>query len=408
MKIQNLVALVLPLLLASCSANTPEPKADTPKPTGTLNSTTEINTPAGANSGEPNLHTSASGKTYLTWIERNDSGQASVKFSMKTADGWSEPRVVAQSYNMFVNWADVPSLLELAGGVLAAHWQVSFADADEGYNVNVAISKDEGKTWSKPVTPHRDGKKGEHGFVSLSAAPGDKGVSILWLDPRKLKDEEGDVALMQTTIALDGKLGSELEVDPRVCECCQPTAIPMAGGLLAVYRDRSAEEIRDVVVSRFDGTKWSEPTTVGVDNWMILACPIQGPAISAAGENVAVAWFTAANDKPKVQVAVSKDGGKTFGPAVQVDDGNPIGRVDVVALDSGGAVVTWIENVAQAGEVRAREVGSGGEKLDARTVAKTSLGNASGFPKVERNGSEFVFAWTDSEAGKVKTAVGKP
>ena len=408
MKNRNVAVLFLPLLLASCAGSNPEPKADQPKPAGALNSITETNVSTGSGSGEPNLHTGPSGKTYLTWIERNNTGQSSVKFSVKTAEGWSEPGVIAQSYNMFVNWADVPSLVELPGGVLAAHWQVSLPDADEGYNVSVAISKDEGKTWSKPVTPHRDGKKGEHGFVSLSQAPGDKGVSILWLDPRKLKDEEGDVALMQTTVALDGKLGSELEVDPRVCECCQPTAIPVPGGLLAVYRDRSPEEIRDIVVSRFDGNKWSEPTTVGVDNWKILACPIQGPAISMAGQNVAVAWFTAANDKPKVQVAVSKDGGKTFGSAVQVDDGNPIGRVDVVALDSGGAIVTWIENVAQAGEVRVREVGASGEKLDARTVAKTSLGNASGFPKIERSGSEFVFAWTDTEAGKVRTAVGKP
>jgi hypothetical protein len=140
---------------------------------------------------------------------------------------------------------------------------------------------------------------------------------------------------------------------------------------------------------------------------MISACPIQGPAIAMAGEKAAVAWFTAANDKPKVQVALSADGGKTFGPAVQVDDGNPLGRVDVAALDSGGAIVTWIENVANSGRVRAREVSATGEKSEAVTVAETSLGNSSGFPKIERSGNEFVFAWTDSDAGKVKTAVGK-
>jgi hypothetical protein len=407
MKTRSVVPLVLALLLSCCAPNSPEKtRAPEPAPAGSFNSITEIDAPTGSNSGEPNLSTGPSGKTYLSWIEK-DAGQTSVKFSVKTTEGWSEPRVIAQNYNMFVNWADVPSLLELPGGALAAHWQVSLPDADEGYNVNVAISKDEGKTWSKPVTPHRDGKKGEHGFVSLSAAA-DKGVSILWLDPRKLKDEEGDVALMQTTIALDGKLGTELEVDPRVCECCQPTAMPVAGGMLAVYRDRSPDEIRDIVITRFDGSKWSEPMTVADDKWMISACPIQGPAISMSGENVVVAWFTAANDKPKVQVALSKDGGKTFGSPVQVDDGNSLGRVDVVSLDSGGAVVTWIENVAGKGEVRAREVTASGEKRAARTVAKTSLGNASGFPKIERSGNELVFAWTDTDGGKVRTAIGKP
>ena len=108
--------------------------------------------------------------------------------------------------------------------------------------------------------------------------------------------------------------------------------------------DRSKEEIRDIVITRFDGKEWSAPKTIFDDRWQISACPIQGPAISAAGDHIAVAWFTGADDKPKVQVALSADGGKTFGAPVQIDEGDPIGRVDVVALESGGAVVTWIEH----------------------------------------------------------------
>lgn len=373
-----------------------------------LGSITEVEAPAPQSSGQPNLSIGPGGKIYLSWIETSDDRQASLKFATKTEQGWSESRTVAQSYNMFRNWADVPSLFELSGGVLAAHWQVSSSDADEGYSVNVAISKDEGKTWSAPLTPHRDGGKGEHGFVSLAPAPANNGVSVVWLDPRKLKDEAGDVALMQTNVSLDGTLGGESEIDPRVCECCQPTVIPISGGMLAVYRDRSADEIRDIVISRFDGSKWSEPKTVFDDKWQVYACPIQGPAISALGNNVAVAWYTGANDKEKVQVALSKDGGITFGAPTTVDDGNPIGRVDIAALESGGAVVTWIEHTDNGGEVRARQVGSGGQKHEAHTVTKISVGNASGYPRIERNGKEFVFAWTDTEGGRIRTAVGKP
>ena len=373
-----------------------------------LGSITEVMAPPPEDSAQPNLSLGPGGKIYLSWIEASADRQASLKFATKTPQGWSEPQTVAQSYNMFRNYADVPSLLELGGGVLAAHWQVSSSDADEGYSVNVAMSKDDGKTWSAPVTPHRDGKKGEHGFVSMTSAPGNNAVSVIWLDPRKLKDEEGDVALMRTNISLDGTLGEESEIDPRVCECCQPTAIPVAGGMLAVYRDRSADEIRDVVVSRFDGSKWSEPKTVFDDKWQIYACPIQGPAIAAAGDNIAVAWFTGANDKPKVQVVLSKDGGKTFGVPVQIDDGNPIGRVDVVALESGGAVVTWIEHATSGAEIRARQVNPDGQKHDAHLVAKTTVGNAGGFPRVERSGNELVFAWTDTEAHRVRTAIAKP
>lgn len=386
------------VLLSGCTSRNTDP----------IGSITELMAPAPENSGEPNLSVGGSGKAYLTWIETADDNKASLKFASKTPEGWSEARTVAQSYNMFKNWADVPSLSELSAGVLAAHWQVSSADADEGYSVNVAVSQDEGKTWGKPVTPHRDGSKGEHGFVSMTPSPATNGVSVIWLDSRKLKGDEGDVALMRTNIGVDGTLGDESEIDPRVCECCQPTAIPVSGGMLAVYRDRTPDEIRDIVISRFDGSKWSEPKTVFDDKWKIFACPIQGPAIAAAGDNIAVAWFTAANDKPRVQAAFSKDGGKTFGAPVQVDDGNPIGRVDIAALENGNAVVSWIEHSTNGGEIRARHVGSDGKKNDAHTVAKTSVGNASGFPRLERIGNEFVFAWTDTDAHRVRTAIGKP
>jgi hypothetical protein len=41
--------------------------------------------------------------------------------------------------------------------------------------------------------------------------------------------------------------------------------IAVPGGMLAVYRDRSPE-IRDIVIARFDGSKWSEPMKVAEDN----------------------------------------------------------------------------------------------------------------------------------------------
>jgi hypothetical protein len=410
MKTLRIVPVLLSLfLLVSCSAG--DKPAENAKPAGpsdadAIKSVEEVKSPAPTSSGEPNLTAGANGKTYLSWIESDDKGASFVKFSVKTAQGWSEARTIAKSFNMFTNWADFPSMLELPDGSLAAHWQETQPDADEGYSIKVALSKDEGKTWSKPVTPHRDGPKGEHGFVSI--APAEKGVSVIWLDSRKAKSEGDDYALMQTTIGLDGKLSSESEVDPRVCECCQPTAIAMPGGLLAVYRDRTKDEIRDIVVSRFEGGKWSEPKTVFDDKWMINACPIQGPAVSNSGENVAVAWFTAPNDKAKIQVALSKDGGKTFAAPVQVDDGDPVGRVGVATLDSGGAIVTSIEKTKDGAEVRARYVNAGGEKHPAHKVATSSVATSSGFPRIKRSGADVVVAWTDTEAGQVKTAVLKP
>ena len=385
-------ALAAVLLLSGCASG------------GALRSIEDVSSPANGESGQPNLAVGTQGGMYLTWIEVSNSGMKSLRFATKTAEGWSEPRTVASSDALFVNWADFPSLLELSDGSLAAHW-LSTVPGRGGYDVSVAISRDKGETWSAPVTPHRDATPTEHGFVSL--APASDGVAVIWLDSRKLDKGTDDVSLMSTSVSLDGKVGAETEIDPRVCECCQPSSVAVPDGFLTVYRDRSNEEIRDIVITRFDGKEWSAPKTIFDDHWTIEACPIQGPAISASGDHIAVAWFTGANDKPKVQAALSSDGGKTFGAPVQIDEGDPIGRVDVVALDSGGAVVTWIEHSKRGGEVRARELTAGGQALAAITVGATSVGNASGFPRVERAGDSIVFAWTDTDKRQIRTAVAR-
>ena len=44
--------------------------------------------------------------------------------------------------------------------------------------------------------PHHDGKKRQHGFVSLLPAPDGK-LAAIWLDGRNMaSEEEGDMALM--------------------------------------------------------------------------------------------------------------------------------------------------------------------------------------------------------------------
>jgi hypothetical protein len=70
--------------------------------------------PAGPNSGQPQLSRSANG-LLLSWIEE-DGRKATLRFSERTAAGWSAPRDVASGGDWFVNWADAPPVLRLANG----------------------------------------------------------------------------------------------------------------------------------------------------------------------------------------------------------------------------------------------------------------------------------------------------
>ena len=390
MKLPSSAALVSLIVTAAVVLTSCRRRAE-PTPGESLR---EITSPAGPDSGQPNLATGPAGETYLSWIETTETGSPALRFAVRKEQQWSQVQTIVQGDELLVNWADYPSLLPLEGGLLAAHWMTLVPDR-EGYNVNVAFSRDGGRTWSKPVVPHRDGTPTEHGFVSLAPAPGG-GVGVIWLDSRKLSKAGGsaEVAMMYTNVSPDGKLGPEVPLDGRVCECCQPSAVRTANGILAVYRDRSENEIRDISIVRFDGKRWSEPKTVFEDRWEIYACPINGPAIASHENYVAVAWFTAPNDKPKVQLAFSTDGGNTFGPPIQIDNGHPMGRVDVVALDSRGAVVTWLELGDQEAEVRARRVEQDGTRYPSLAVGITSSGT---FPRTERNGETALFAWTSTK-----------
>jgi hypothetical protein len=369
-----------------------------------------IDSPARAGSAEPNLHAAPDGRLFLSWIEQAGDRRHALRFAVRKAGRWSAPATIAEGDNWFVNWADFPSIIALADGTIAAHWLVKSAKDTYAYDVHVARSTDGGKSWSKPLVPHRDGTHTEHGFVSLLPWTSG-GVAAAWLDGRKFKTSEGDhhghgsstneMTLRFTVIGARGQLSDEPLLDDRVCECCQTSAALTSEGAVVAYRDRSKEEIRDISVVRFHKGRWSEPATVHADGWRIEGCPVNGPSVAALGRRVAVAWFTAANDTARVNLAFSSDAAASFNKPVQIDDGSPLGRVDVEMLSDGSAIVCWLERTATGAEIRARRVWADGSRGEAVIVAASSAARASGFPRMARLGNEVFFAWTQSDKPSV-------
>ena len=365
--------------------------------------------PAGLGSAQPQLTVSPRG-VLLSWIERAGD-VSSLKFAERTKDGWSAVRTVSTGRDWFVNWADVPSVLRLGDGSLYGHWlQKSGADT-YAYDVRLARSTDDGRTWGASFAPHADGTKTEHGFASLYQMPGSGGLGVIWLDGRAMKSGHGgehgggDMSVRSATFDKAGTKLTEGQVDLRVCECCPTTAAVTAEGPIVAYRDRSDTEIRDIYVSRFVAGKWSDPAPVHRDNWQIAACPVNGPALSADGKAVALAWFTAKGDEGHTFIAFSSDSGRTFGKPIRLDDSSALGRVDAALLSDGSAMATWIEFADGKAQFRMRRVTPNGERGQATTVAGLSANRASGYPRMARFGDELIFAWTESGTpSSVKTA----
>jgi hypothetical protein len=369
-----------------------------------------IASPAAPDSAQPQLSVSGKG-AILSWIERAGA-RATLKFAERTPSGWSQATAVASGDDWFVNWADVPSVVRLADGTLAAHWlQKSGADT-YAYDVRLSLSKDNGRTWGDSFKPHDDGTKTEHGFASLFQMPG-AGLGLVWLDGRDMKADKsghasGNMALRFAAYDSAGTRIADQVVDARVCECCPTSAVVTSTGPLVAYRDNGAEDVRDIQLSRRENGTWSAPAPVHRDEWKIPACPVNGPALSAQGRDVAIAWFTAKGDQPHAFVAFSSDAGRSFGAPIRLDDASSLGRVDVELLPDGSAAASYIEFTEQRAQFRIRRVERSGARSDALTVSAIDGGRTSGYPRLARDGNQLLFAWIEREATpRVRTAAGR-
>ncbi len=205
-------------------------------------------------------------------------------------------------------------------------------------------------------------------------------------------------------------------IDAKVCECCPTAAAVTSEGIIAAYRNRSDDEIRDNYITRLVSGTWTTPQAVFNDNWKIAACPVNGPALSANGSLVAMAWFTAKNDQGQAFAAFSRDAGRTFSRPIRIDDGGTLGRVDLELLPDGSALATWIEFANEpvspkpsggGGQFRARRIEANGTRSAPVTIAGIAGSRSSGYPRAAAANGEVVFAWTESAEGgglQVRTA----
>jgi hypothetical protein len=338
---------------------------------------------------------------FLSWLQESQDGGHDLLLASLAGDTWSTPQVVAHSNTFFVNWADYPSVVVDAAGVLWAHWLQRGEAGGYDYGIRVARSEDGGTTWSEPWTPHEDGTPTEHGFVSI--LPTGDGVALTWLDGRKYavgadgSEPTREMTVRHRVVNGQGTPAAEELLDGRACDCCQTDAAMAAAGPVVVYRNRSEEEIRDIYITRRTEDGWTEGVPVNEDGWHIAGCPVNGPAVGARGEDVAVTWFTGAHDEPRVKIAFSHDGGATFAAPMVLDGGNPVGRVDLAMQEDGSALVTWLEDAGDGnGEIRLRRVTATEGVSDAFTVAVSASGRGSGFPRmIQLAGGDLIVAWTD-------------
>lgn len=361
-----------------------------------------LSNPTKIDSQTPRLFSSAA-TLYMSWVTFKDDLDY-LYYSSYTGNTWSTPEVIASGNTWFTNWADFPAIAQNNGSLLSSYLQKS-DKAAYSYDVKLNYKNRDSTSWKKNFLLHTDGTKTEHGFVSMIAANNQDEFFVTWLDGRNTIESDptdhengnhsgpGAMTLRGAMVDIQGNVINSKELDHRICDCCQTSAAMTLNGPVVLYRDRTHEEIRDISIVRWQADNtWSAPKTIHTDNWQIAGCPVNGPAVAAFEKNLAVAWFTAANEIPKVQVVFSSNNGETFGKPIHINTQETLGRVDIVALNNTEAVVSWMErDINDIAYVQIAKITNSGEKGPTITLTKTNAGRASGFPQIELlNGSIYA------------------
>jgi len=357
---------------------------------------TRLPSPAPANSSLSRVVADESGEIYLSWVSQ-DAEQATLAFARLTSEGWDAAKVISEGRDWFVNWADFPVLSVDSSGMVA-HWLQMSATGTYDYEIRARFYAQDKATWTEARTIHTDGISAEHGFVSM--LPLNDGTTLIsWLDGRETVHSEppGAMTLRAGIFDKSGANVSEWELDHRVCDCCQTSSAMTENGPIIVYRDRSQQEVRDIYATRLVDGAWTLPQAIYNDNWQIAGCPVNGPSVAAMNKRVAVAWFNAKDDVPKIQLVLSTDSGLSFSEPIVVESPNTNGRVDTTILDSGNIIVSWMDTVGEA-KIMLSRYDINGELLSTTEVAGSSPSRRSGFPIIEAVGNSVYVTWTDIDA----------
>lgn len=369
---------------------------------------TASDNPAASNSRYPFLY-SNSDSVYMSWITQHKDDTFSLNFASYKNQTWSKSNTIAQDSSWFVNWADYPSIIADQNGPLAAHWLKKRPGGTYAYDVAISTVGSK-KSWSQPLTPHFDSTATEHGFVSI--IPWNKDTILaVWLDGRETANRSDEeyynldyaMTLRGALIGVDGIVKQRFLIDDSVCDCCQTSLIKTTNGAMVAYRNRTNNEIRDIYVSRFTGSQWTEPQVVYNDNWKIGGCPVNGPKLASADSMIVANWYTAAKDTPITKASISTDDGKSFNTPIVISK-QSAGRVDA-AIHNGKAYISWIEKADKKAEIRLTSI-DGEQSLSTPIVVdKIDGSRKSGFPQMEVLGDKLIFAWThiDGDTTSIKT-----
>ena len=361
-----------------------------------------IQFPYGNNNAQPNL-VSKDGNLTLSWISSVENQEAVLFYTQYKDNSWSEPVRITSGSDWFVNWADFPANA-INGNLLLTSYLKKSASGTYTYDILLNLETLSRKKIKDNFLLNTDGIKAEHGFVSM-IPNNSSGFYVTWLDGRNTvintkETHHKAMTIRFAEITSTGEIINETELDATTCDCCQTSIALSSEGPIVVYRNRSEDEIRDIYITKYRNGIWEQPVPVFNDGWEINGCPVNGPKVVVNKTTTAVAWFTAADDNPKVNLSFSISDKDEFDLPIQLNDLDAIGRVDVAFINSKEVLVSYMEFDDNDTYLKVKKVSVEGEVSKAFIISKIDSGRDTGVPQLEVMDNIVYLVWTNLIDGK--------
>jgi hypothetical protein len=238
---------------------------------------------------QPRVAVSPDGASAALTFGLKDDASGTV-YCMTSADGgatWSPPILVGTVPGLALGMRRGPQVAVGGGRITVA------ACSHTTGELIAWTSTTGGASWSAPVTVNDAAKSAEEGLHAVAAAP-DGTVLAVWLDHRNGNGQALEGARLEpgaTTWTANQLVYAS--PDGKICDCCHPfVTTDAAGNFFTAWRNAIAGA-RDLylAVSRDGGRTFGEGRKLGKGTWKIDGCPMDGPWVAAASpDQVVTAW----------------------------------------------------------------------------------------------------------------------
>ncbi len=273
---------------------------------------------------EPDLKCAKSATPYFApdgvlWLVWSAGGAISIARSTDLGVHFG-PRLEIARHGAFLDTGPDarPQLVgDRAGNMTIAY--AFFRDQKWNAQTNVSTSRDQGQSFSKPVSISND--PSSQRFATLSVDQQGQ-IFAVWIDKRLAaaaaqSGKTQPVGSIAYAWSSDAGLTFAHEHIARTdsCECCRIGVSMTPQGLPAIiYRAVFDGKIRDHATQVFISAEQTGPVErVAVDNWSTDSCPHHGPAIAVSAKGTLhTAWFTQGSARSGTFYARSSDQGRQY------------------------------------------------------------------------------------------------